>query len=351
MSTKKLIVFVLVIGSIILSACSSTAANTPDAATAPTAVVEQASEATEEVAAEEGGLPVVDPSAVSGDIYTAGSSTVGPLTEAVIELFISEGFTGQIKNDIIGSGAGFERFCVSGETDVANASRGIKTSEIEACGQLSPSRTPIEFRVGTDAIAVVVSKENTFATDITLAELAMLFTTAEKWSDVRADWPAEPIQRFAPGTDSGTFEFFAEAVIQKPQDLEEIEDAKALALSASNLQTSEDDNVLVQGVEGSPYAIAYFGFAYYQEQAGNLTALSVDGVAPSGETAESGEYVLARPLFIYSDAEIMKAKPQVAAFINYYLTYVNDLIVEVGYFPASDEAMNQAKQAWLEAMK
>ena len=109
--------------------------------------------------------------------------------------------------------------------------------------------------------------------------------------------------------------------------------------------------MLVQGVEGSPYAIAYFGFAYYQEQAGNLTALSVDGVAPSGVTAESGEYVLARPLFIYSDAEIMKAKPQVAAFINYYLTYVNDLIIEVGYFPASEVALEQARQAWLDAVK
>ncbi|HQP08309.1 MAG TPA: PstS family phosphate ABC transporter substrate-binding protein, partial [Anaerolineaceae bacterium] len=295
--------------------------------------------------------PEVDPGALTGDIYTAGSSTVGPLTEAVIEQFIMEGFSGQIKNDIIGSGAGFERFCVSGETDVANASRAIKTSEVDSCAQLTPARTPVEFRVGTDAIAVVVSKDNTFATDITLEELAMLFTTAEKWSDVRADWPAEPIQRFTPGTDSGTFDFFVEVVIQKPQKLEKLEDAKALVLSATNLQTSEDDNVLVQGVEGSPYAIGYFGFAYYQEQAANLHALSIDGVAPSGETAESGDYVLARPLFIYSDAEIMKAKPQVAAFINYYLTYVNDLIGEVGYFPASAEALNQAKQAWLDAMQ
>ncbi len=350
MSTNKLMVIVLAIGSIILSACSGSATAVPATATAET-VVEQPSEATKEVAIEEGLLPEVDPAALTGDIYTAGSSTVGPLTEAVIELFISEGFTGQIKNDIIGSGAGFERFCVSGETDIANASRAIKSSEIESCAQLNPARTPIEFRVGTDAIAVVVSKDNTFAKDITLAELAMLFTTAEKWSDVRADWPAEPIQRFAPGTDSGTFEFFAEVVIQKPQKLEKIEDAKAVALSATNLQTSEDDNVLVQGVEGSPYAIGYFGFAYFQEQADNLNALSIDGVSPSGETAENGEYILARPLFIYSDAEIMKTKPQVAAFINYYLTYVNDLIIEVGYFPASDEALDQAKQAWLDAVQ
>lgn len=353
MSAKRMLVFVVIIGSIVLSACSGGAASAPTTAPVATeAVAEQPTEAAEElVPVDESGLPEVDPGALTGDIYTAGSSTVGPLTEAVIEQFIMEGFSGQIKNDIIGSGAGFERFCVSGETDVANASRAIKTSEVESCAQLTPARTPVEFRVGTDAIAVVVSKDNTFATDITLEELAMLFTTAEKWSDVRADWPAEPIQRFTPGTDSGTFDFFVEVVIQKPQKLEKLEDAKALVLSATNLQTSEDDNVLVQGVEGSPYAIGYFGFAYYQEQAANLHALSIDGVAPSGETAESGDYVLARPLFIYSDAEIMKAKPQVAAFINYYLTYVNDLIGEVGYFPASAEALNQAKQAWLDAMQ
>lgn len=353
MSAKRMLVFVVIIGSIVLSACSGGAASAPTTAPVATeAVAEQTTEAAEElVPVDESGLPEVDPGALTGDIYTAGSSTVGPLTEAVIEQFIMEGFSGQIKNDIIGSGAGFERFCVSGETDVANASRAIKTSEVDSCAQLTPARTPVEFRVGTDAIAVVVSKDNTFATDITFEELAMLFTTAEKWSDVRADWPAEPIQRFTPGTDSGTFDFFVEVVIQKPQKLEKLEDAKALVLSATNLQTSEDDNVLVQGVEGSPYAIGYFGFAYYQEQAANLHALSIDGVAPSGETAESGDYVLARPLFIYSDAEIMKAKPQVAAFINYYLTYVNDLIGEVGYFPASAEALDQAKQAWLDAMQ
>lgn len=222
---------------------------------------------------------------------------------------------------------------------------------MEACAALNPARVPLEFRVGTDAIAVVVSKENTFAKDITLEELGLLFTSAEKWSDVRADWPAEPIQRFTPGTDSGTFDFFVEVVIQKPQKIEKLDDAKKLALDATNIQTSEDDNVLVQGVEGSPYAIGYFGFAYYKQQESRLIALSVDGIAPSFETAESGEYVLARPLFIYSDANVLKQKPQVAGFINYFLTYVNEWIDDVGYFPASEEALNTARQLFLDAVK
>jgi len=107
--------------------------------------------------------------------------------------------------------------------------------------------------------------------------------------------------------------------------------------------------VLVQGIEGSPYAIGYFGFAYYQENASALTILTIDGVEPTEVTAEDGSYPLARPLFIYSDAKIMAEKPQVASFINYYLTYVNDEITEVGYFPASVEALNEARQTWLDA--
>ena len=123
------------------------------------------------------------------------------------------------------------------------------------------------------------------------------------------------------------------------------------SLTAENQQASEDDNVLVQGVEGSPYAIGYFGYAYYAENQGNLKALAINGVAPSFETAENGEYKLSRPLFIYSDPAIMQSKPQVAAFINFFLTYVNEEIQSVGYFPASVEALDASRQAWLDAMK
>ncbi len=344
---KQYIVMVsLVIGlSMVLTACSPTAAPT----TTP-----PVTEAVTEVATEavpEGMLPEVDPASLTGDINIAGSSTVNPLSEAVAENFNKDGFTGNVNIASVGTGGGFERFCKTGETDIANASRAIKDSEMEACAALNPARVPLEFRVGTDAIAVVVSKENTFAKDITLDELGLLFTSAEKWSDVRADWPAEPIQRFTPGTDSGTFDFFVEVVIQKPQKIEKLDDAKKLALDATNIQTSEDDNVLVQGVEGSPYAIGYFGFAYYKQQESRLIALSVDGIAPSFETAESGEYVLARPLFIYSDANVLKQKPQVAGFINYFLTYVNEWIDDVGYFPASEEALKTARQLFLDAVK
>lgn len=334
--------FVL-IGAMLLTACAPAATpaptevpptNTP----APTAVPTKAGQPT---SAEPAGitLPEVNPEDYSGTIIAAGSSTVYPLAERIAELFLDEGFASTITIDSIGSGAGFERFCVKGETDISNASRPIKDSELQSCKSIG--REPIEFQVGIDALAIVVSKENNFVQSLTMDELRLAFTTAGKWSDINPSWPAEPIKRFIPGTDSGTFDFFVEEVLNKE---------KEPILSASNTQMSEDDNVLVQGVLGSPYAIGFFGFAYYQENTAKLRALTIDGVEPNGITAESGEYPLARPLFLYSTAKIMREKPQVAAFLNFFLTRVNAEILDVGYFPVSQATLDTAKQRWLDAM-
>jgi phosphate binding protein len=322
----------------------------PAATTEAAAMTEEPAGATEAAATEapmEGAmLPEVDPAAATGNIVTAGSSTVFPLAEAMAERFREEGFAGEITIDSIGSGGGFERFCSTGETDIANASRPINDEEIANCQAIG--RTPVEFRVGTDALAVTVSSENDFVTDVTLEELAKIFSKdITQWNEVRTEWPAEDILRFSPGTDSGTFDYFVEAVMDETYT-EEGAGEEAI-LTAENIQFSEDDNVLVQGVEGSPYAIGYFGFAYYQENEGRLKALSVNGVEPNAESAESNEYPLSRPLFIYSDATILQEKPQVAAFINFFLTFVNDEIITVGYFPASAEALDAAKNAWLTA--
>ena len=232
-----------------------------------------------------------------------------------------------------------DSFCTAGETDVANASRAIKEDEAAACEAIG--RTPVEFRVGTDALAIVVNPANDFVTNLTLEQLALAFSTAETWADVDPSFPAEPIARYSPGTDSGTFDYFVEAVF---------DDDATLIQESANTQFSEDDNVLVQGVEGDTYAIGYFGYAYYLENADLLTIISIDGVAPTAETAEDGTYPLSRPLFIYSDAAIMQEKAQVADFINFYLTYVNEEITDVGYFPASDDALNAARANWLAAM-
>jgi len=188
----------------------------------------------------------------------------------------------------------------------------------------------------------VVSLKNDFVKDITMEQLAALFSTAKNWSDVDPSWPNQPIQRFSPGTDSGTFDYFTEEVFKKE---------KGPLLSAPNLQLSEDDNVLVQGVEGSPYAIGYFGYAYYEENASKVRAVAINGVAPNKEHVDDHTYPLARPLFLYSDANVMKAKPQVAAYLNFFLTFVNEEVEAVGYFPAPEAALEQARQSWLDAMK
>jgi phosphate transport system substrate-binding protein len=355
---------VLLVAAFVLAACAPAAAPTQAPATeAPkaTEVMEKPTDAPKPTEAPTAvmteapmskiQLPEVDPGALSGDIISAGSSTVYPLAEAMAARFNKEGFEGlgKITIDSIGSGAGIERFCKAGESDIANSSRAIKDSEVESCRAIG--REPVEFRVGTDALAIVVSSQNTFLKNVTLEQLAKIFSKdVTKWNEVDPSWPAEDIKRFSPGTDSGTFDYFVEAVMRPVYKADNEADKKAI-LDAANIQFSEDDNVLVQGVEGSPYAIGYFGFAYYQENAELLTAVSVEGVAPEAKTAEDGTYKLARPLFIYSDAKIMKEKPQVAAFINFFLTFVNEEIATVGYFPASEEALKQAMQNWLDAMK
>jgi phosphate transport system substrate-binding protein len=329
----------LLIGAgLILSACAAPTSAIPTQSPEATA----ASAATESVEVELGpaGLPLVNPLEIIGDVVTAGSSTVYPLAERMAERFQDEGYSGTITIDSIGSGAGFERFCEAGETDISNASRPIKDSEVESCRSIG--REPIQFRVGTDALAVTVSQENTFLTDVTLEQLALIFSTAETWSDVDPSWPDEAIARFIPGTDSGTFDYFVEEIFDKDE---------APILSASNMDLSEDDNVLVQGVLGSPYAIGFFGYAYYVENQDTLKVIMVEGVEPNQESVDDNTYPLSRPLFIYSDAGIMNSKPQVAAYINFFLTYVNEEIEDVGYFPAPAADLDTAIQAWLDAME
>lgn len=285
----------------------------------------------------------VVPATLTGDIAIDGSSTVEPLTVAVQEAFQGEGFSGNISVGESGTGGGFAAFCEEGVTDISNASRAIRTgddSESSKCDALG--RPAVPFRVGTDGIAIVVSASNDFATDVTAEELAAIFSTATNWSDVRADWPAEPILRYTPGTDSGTYDFFNEQVFPDADPVP--------TLAASNLTQSENDNVLVQGVESSPYAVGYFGYAYYLANAEALKVVAIDGVIPDTASVEDGSYLLARPLYIYSSAPILQEKPQVAGFINYYLANVSDLIGDVGYFPASAASRNRAQLWYLAAV-
>ena len=282
-------------------------------------------------------LPEVDPLKLEGKIISAGSSTVFPLTEKVAEIFKDEGFKGEVTIDSIGTGAGFERFC-KGEIDIANASRAINEKETKACTDAGIQ--PVGFQVGVDALTVVVNPKNPVK-GVTQAQLADIYSGKIKnWKEIDPAFDKE-VKLFSPGTDSGTFDYFVEHVFKK--------DKKPIL--EANPQLSENDNVLVQGVEGDEGAIGYFGFAYYQGEGSKLKALELDGVAPSAETAQGGKYVLARPLFIYSTAKLMKEKPQVAGFINFYISKLDEALGPVGYFAASADAVNTSKQAWMDANK
>ena len=350
--TVRSLLFVVVAMSLLLAACGTPATEAPTAAPMEPTATEAPIVAEPTVAADP--MAMYAPDAVTGDIITAGSSTVFPLSERMSELFQQEGYTGNITVDSIGTGGGFERFCKTGETDVANASRKTKDTEAESCKALPTPRDPIEFRVGTDALTVVVSAENDFVTALTKEQLGKIFTGQyTKWNEVDPSFPAEDILVYGPGADSGTFDYFNEVVVAPlypdANGKADVAAGEEALLGTPGAQFSEDDNVLVQGVEGSPNAIGYFGFAYFAENSGALKAVAVEGVEPTQATVDDGTYPISRPLFIYSDANILKEKPQVAAFIYFYLNNVDNEISDVGYFPAPDADLQAAMDAWTSA--
>lgn len=338
MNTQKAITL-SVFAAALLSACGGAAAPAPTIVPAARPTLPPPTVAAAAPAASSVKLPAVDPLKITGNIVTAGSSTVFPLSQRIAEIFKDEGYKGQITIDSIGTGAGFERFC-KGETDISNASAKISAAQTDACKKNNIE--PVEFRVATDALAVVMDNESPFLKSLTVAQLGNIFSgTFKTWDQVDPTFPKEKIILFSPGTDSGTFDYFVERVLNK--------DKKAI-LNA-NPQLSEDDNVLVRGVEGSQYAIGYFGYAYFDAERKRLKAISIDGIEPNRENVDNGKYPLARPLFLYSTAKIMKDKPQVASFINFYVNRVPDALKKVTYFPAPAADTDKARQNWLDAVK
>ncbi len=252
----------------------------------------------------------------------------------------------RINIDVLGTGGGFKRFCAAesqlAETgkerpQIVNASRPIKQSEIDLCAAVGIE--PMAFRVGTDALAIVVSSHNDFVRELSASELRQVFGAAKTWKDVRAEWPDEPIDLVIPGQDSGTFDFFVDKVFAGDPS----------AVMARDPIMSENDNQLVGAITRNPYSIGFFGFAYYLDNRDDLQLLALDGVAPATESARQAAYALSRPLFIYSDAGIMRDHPQAAQFVSYYLQHVNDIITDVGYYPASAESLAEARNTWMRA--
>ncbi|WP_327589013.1 PstS family phosphate ABC transporter substrate-binding protein [Nonomuraea sp. NBC_00507] len=274
---------------------------------------------------------------LAGQVKVDGSSTVAPLTSAAAEFFAEEQAKVNVTVGTSGTGGGFEKFC-NGETDISDASRPIKDEEKAACDAKSIKYT--ELTVATDALTVVVNKENTWATCLTVDQLKKMWEPgAEKkitsWNQIDPKFPNEPLKLFGPGTDSGTFDYFTDEINGEE------------GASRKDYSPSEDDNVTVQGVEGSKGGLGYFGYTYFEENAAKLKAVEVDGgdgcVAPSVETAQNGTYKpLARPLFIYPSTAAVK-RPEVAAFLDYYVANINKIATDAKFIPLNTEQESKLK--------
>ena len=273
---------------------------------------------------------------IGGSIRIDGSSTVYPISEAVAEEFQKKAGT-RVNVAFSGTGGGFEKFC-RGEIEVSDASRPIKQEELDACTSGGITDV-IEFQVAIDALTVMVNPDNGFVDCLTTQELFRLFsdTSVKKWSDIRSEWPSDDISLYYPGTDSGTFDYFLEAIITKTDKN---------ATHRGDGTASEDDNVLAVGIENDTNAIGYFGFAYYQEAGQNLTAVAIDSgsgcVEPSLENALNGTYApLSRPLFIYTRESFLQDRPEITGFVNFYLENAETLVQEVGYVPMPEDLLQE----------
>ena len=265
---------------------------------------------------------------LEGNIAIDGSSTVYPVTEAVAEEFNAKYPDVKVSVGFSGTGGGMSKF-IAKEIDIADASRKIKSSEADAA--TAAGIEFLEIKVGFDGLSVLVNPENTWVTSLTVEQLKEMWkpgSTIMNWSDIDPTWPNEKIVFYAPGVDSGTFDYFTEAIVGE------------LDAMRSDYTGSEDDNVLVQGIAGDKYAIGFFGFAYYEENADKLKLVGVDkgagAVVPSFETIADGTYApLSRPLYIYVNKASLE-REEVLEFVTFYLENAKELVADVGYVPLPD---------------
>ncbi len=271
---------------------------------------------------------------ISGEVRIDGSSTVYPITEAIAEEFTAANPDVRVPVGVSGTGGGFKKF-ISNETDINDASRGIKDQEAADAKAAGIDYTA--FEIGYDGLSVLVNPENTWVESLTVEELKKIWapdSTVKTWKDVRPEWPAEAIKFYAPGTDSGTFDYFTEAINGKSGAIRQ------------DFTASEDDNILVQGIAGDKNAIGFFGFAYYEENKDSLKLVKIDNgsgpIAPSFETIKDGTYApLSRPLYFYVNNASL-AKEEVKSFVKFYLENAEAIVPEVGYIALPTEKYTKA---------
>lgn len=273
---------------------------------------------------------------LSGTIEIDGSSTVFPITEAVAEEFHKVQPRVRVNVGVSGTGGGFKRF-TTGEIDINDASRPIKSLEAEQAAKNGIEY--VEIEVALDGLSVTVNPQNDFVACVTTEELQRIWqpeSTVQKWKDVRPEWPDRKVRLYGPGTDSGTFDYFTEVIMGQAR------------VSRADYTASEDDNVLVQGIAGDRNALGYFGYAYYIENTDKLKLIAVDSgngcVLPTEETIQDDQYTpLSRPLLIYVN-RVSLERPEVRAFLEFYMDQADQLVREVGYVPLKPEEYQKNKE-------
>ena len=268
---------------------------------------------------------------LKGTVEVDGSSTVGPVSEAVAEEFKKLHPKANVLVGISGSGGGFKRFVI-GETDISNASRAMTGSEAKKASLNGTIYK--ELRVGMDGLSVIVNPKNTFVNCLTTAELKLIWESGSKitnWNQVRSAYPDQKIRLYGPGTDSGTFDFFTHEINGKR------------GASRDDYTASEDDNILIQGIIGDNFSLGYFGYAYYAANKNKLKIIGIDSedgngcIVPGADTIDSGEYPITRPLYIYVNKTSYDSKPAVKEFVRFYMQHAAELTTEVGYIPVKEE--------------
>ena len=282
-------------------------------------------------------LPQIKPLEVEGNIAIAGAGTIEPLNELMYERFVQQGYAGIIDLNSIGTNSAIELFCQQKDFDLVTITRTLKNSEIAAC--TAKGIQPIGFKIGKNALMIVVNHQDTFVRKVTMSQVGAILTS-EKWSNVNSNWPDKSIQRFL-STPSVALDLILEKAF--PGNSQP-------TINPLNTKSYKDDESIIQNLSNIRYGVGMLSYGAYQRSSRTLRAIPLNGVAATSETVKNGTYPLTQTLFIYTDINRLKQKPQVSAFINFYLTHVNEEIAKTGLLSIGQQELNQSKTKWLEIM-
>ena len=283
-------------------------------------------------------LPVINPLEVKGDIEISGDSDINALNDEIYKLFVQKGYSGIINSSGIDSSTAIQFFCEQGQFDILTISQPMSDRDIETCR--ANGRQPLDFAIAKDAFVIVVHRQDTFIKNLTLPKLQELLQV-ENWSEVNSNWPDETIKRFLITPKNLLFNSFPDKFLSEDQEI---------IINSLNTNLYKFYQPLTQDLSTTRYGLGYVSYPYYMLNSQTLRAVPIEGQVVNAETVQNGVYPFSNSLFLYADLNQFPQKPQVSAFINFYLTNVNQKIDTVGYLPLSEEELNNSKNNWLKAM-